>query len=383
MKHRSFLPLFVRLCSLLLGTVPLLHAQTDVRPAPGGQRILFVDGDDIRPAPGGKRLLFIDGGKELRPEPGGKLLLTIDADGDVRHTWNGIRIAYWDGWSLRRAPRSPELLFVDGDDVRPTMGGPRLLFFDGPKLSRAQVTAVLYVLKPEFFKLTPEETATKQKEMSDNGAGKGATGDPWLGSHAILAHNTNAAKRAGSIIVTKQADYYGITYKTGEEPAWQGIALNVALPGSRTPELWAAVGPGGASSLGVYEVSGNSLRGVWVPVNATQDRSLLGYENLNGPAELGGVYKVVSGKLPNGGAAYTGDLNIDPLPARMSGNAKCYRIRWTTGTTAVGFQIQTKLAVAAGWGADCEILRFRLENTGIVVDALNKAGAQANYLLQK
>lgn len=383
MKHRFPSLLLVWLCGLYPILIAPLSAQTDIRPTPGGKRILFVDGDDIRPAPGGKRLLFIDQEKELRPEPGGKVLLYIDGT-DIRDRFGGIRIAFWDGWTLRRSPGGPILLFVDGDDLRPTMGGPRLMFFDGPKLSRAQATAVLYVLKPELFTLSAESTAAKQKEMSDNGASPGATGDPWLGSHAILSHNTSGGpKRAGAIIVTKQADYYGITYKTADNPAWQGIAVNVALPGSRAPELWAAVGPAGASSLGIYEQSGNSLRGVWVPVNASQDRSLLGFENLNGPAELGGGYKITSGKLPNGGIAYSGDLNIDPLPAQLGGNAKCYRIRWTTGTTAVGFQSQTKLAVAAGWGADCEMLRFRLENAGIVVDVINKAGTPGSYTLQK
>lgn len=352
-------------------------AQTDIRPAPGGKRLLFVDGDDIRPAPGGKRLLFIDQGKELRPEPGGKVLLAIDGD-DIRDKFGGTRIAVWENWSLRRSPRGPELLFVDGDDLRPTMGGPRTLFFDGPKLSKAQVTAVLYLLRPELF-----SNATPARDTPDTTASGGANGDPWIGSHNILAHQTSGAKRAGAIVVAKQADYYGITYKTGETPAWQGIAINVTLPGSRGPELWAAVAPGGAASLGIYEVNGNSLRGVWVPVNASADRSLLGYENLNGPAELGGGYKVLNGKLPGGGATYTGELNIDPLPNKLSGNAKCYRIRWTTGTTALGFQTQTKLAVAAGWGADYETLRFKIENSGIVVEVLNKAGTQSGYLLQK
>lgn len=366
---------------LLAGVVTTTFAQTDIRPAPGGKRLLFVDGDDIRPAPGGKRLLFIDQGKELRPEPGGKVLLAIDGD-DIRDKFGGTRIAVWDGWSLRRAPRGPELLFVDGDDLRPTMGGPRTLFFDGPKLSKAQVTAVLYIMRPELFAPAAGDTA-KQKEMPANSATGSATDDPWLGSHNILSHQSGGAKRSGAIVVTKQADYYGISYKTGEATAWQGIAVNVALPGSRGPELWAAVAPGGAASLGIYEVNGNSLRGVWVPVNASQDRSLLGYENLNGPAELGGGYKILNGKLPNGGAAYTGELNIDPLPTKLYDNARCYRIRWTTGTTALGFQTQTKLAVAAGWAADFETLRFRIENSGIMVEVLNKAGALGSYWLQK
>jgi hypothetical protein len=335
MKKKSLL--FV-LMSFLLATVTGLQAQTDIRPEPGGKRLLFVDGDDIRPAPGGKRLLFVDG-TDLRPEPGGKRLLCLEND-NIRATPNGVRIAMWDGHELRRGPGGKVLLYVDGDTIRPSFNGPRMYFLDGPKLSQAQLTAVLYVLKPELFTLSTEETATKEKEMARNEAteDKRVSGDPWLGDHAIAGQNTTATtKRTGSIAIAKQGNYYSVKYLTGENPAWQGIAVKVELPGS-APELWAAVGPAGATSLGVYEIGAVTLHGVWVPVNAALDDKLLGFENLTGGGQLGGVYQILNGKLPAGGAAYRGGtLNIDPLPDSLGGTAKCYRIRWSTGTSAVGF----------------------------------------------
>lgn len=372
------------LCSFFLGLATALHAQTDIRLEPGGKRILFVDGDDIRPAPGGKRLLFVDG-TDLRPEPGGKRLLCLE-NNNIRPTPSGIRIALWDNdHTLRRTPAGKILLFVDGDDIRPYFGGPRMYFIDGPKLSQAQLTAVLYVLKPELFTLSADETAAKEKEMAANGAAedKRLAADQWVGDHAIAGQNTGATtKRTGSIAIAKQGSYYAIKYNTGDTPPWQGVGVIVQNPGS-APQLWAAVAPGGAASLGIYQVNGGALRGVWVPPNASQDASVLGFENLAGAAQLGGVYKIISGKLPNGGAAYTGALNIDPLAATFSSTVKSYRMRWSTGTSAVGFLFKNRLAVAAGWGTDWEILRMQLSSTSISVDLMNKTGAEGTYTLLK
>lgn len=373
----------VWLCCLLLAPLARLQAQTDIRPEPGGRRILFVDGDDIRPAPGGKRLLFVDG-TDIRPEPGGKRLLCLEND-NIRPTPNGIRLAFWDGQTLRRTPAGKVLLFVDGDIIRPYFNGPRMYFIDGPKLSQAQLTAVLYVLKPELFTLSADETAAKQKEMAVNEAteDKRLAADQWVGDHAFASQDTPATtKRTGSIAIAKRGNYYAITYNTADNPPWQGIGVKVQFPGS-DPELWAAVAPGGAASLGIYEVNGGALRGVWIPVNANEDASVLGFENLAGASPLGGAYKIVSGKLPNGGAAYSGALNIDPLTATFTNTVKSYRVRWSTGTSAVGFLFKNRLAVAAGWGADWEILRMQLSSSSISVDLMNKTGAEGTCTLFK
>jgi|GEM_PF-3040804 len=380
----SLLKLVAVVLSMLLGSGGL-RAQTNVRPEPSGKRILFVDGDTIRPDPSGNRLLFIDGGDTLRPNPSGERLLFVDHDGDIRHSPGGVRLACWDGDTLRRTPAGPILLVVDGGDtIRPTMNGPRMYFFDGPKLSKIQITAVLYQLKPELFKLSAEEIAAKEKKMAENGKAEEArlAADPWVGDHQIAGQNTTATtKRTGSIAITKQGDFYAITYKTGENPAWSGIGAPVTLVQGADPELWAAVAPSGAVSLGTYAINGGNLTGTWIPVNADHDKAVLGFENLAGAPQLGGVYKITGGKLPNGGAAYTGALNIDPLPATFSGTAKCYRIRWATGTSAVGFVVKNHLTVAAGWGADWEVLRFRLDTSALQVDLLNKTGAEGSYTI--
>lgn len=382
MKKLSSSIVFLGLCGLLFGFAVSLQAQTSIRPDLHGPRILFVDGDNIRPDPNGKRLLFVDG-TDIRPEPGGKRLLCLEHD-NVRPTPNGIRIAFWDGPTLRRTPNGKILLFVDGDNIRPTFNGPRMYFMDGPKLSQAQLTAVLYYLKPELFTLTDEEVAAKKKEMAENEAAEDArlAADQWVGDHKFAGQNiTTTVKHTGSVAIAKQGNYYSVKYSSGENPPWQGIGVKVDLPGGQ--ELWAAVAPASATSLGIYEVNAGSLRGSWVPVNAAQDASVLGFENLAGAPQLGGVYKILSGKLPNGGVAYSGALNIDPLPATFSGTVQTYRIRWATGTSAVGFLTKGKLAVAAGWGADWEILRMQLQNASISVDLMNKTGAEGSYTLFK
>ncbi|MDR3401328.1 MAG: hypothetical protein P4L99_02430 [Chthoniobacter sp.] len=362
-----------------------LRAQTNIRPDPTGKRLLFVDGQNIRPDPWGNRLLFVDG-DNLRPDPGGKRLLFVDQDGDVRPEPGGVRLAHWDGTVLRKSPGGPRLGLLDDKDFRPEPGFKRYFFMDGPPLTRMQLTAVLYLLKPEFFQISPEEKAAKEKEMAQNGAEEDARrgADQFPGEHPILSHsNTAGAKRTGTVQITKQGEFYALTLKTGDNPAWQGIGVKVTTAGG-DQELWAGIAPAGAVSLGVYGIKGGALSGTWIPINAAADKSVLGYEMLAGAPQIGGVYKITSGKLPNGGVAYTGAMNIDPLSESLIADAPCYRFRWATGTTALAFRVGDRMAVAAGWGTDYEVLRLRLDHAdGLGGDFLGKTGAKGSYNLGK
>jgi hypothetical protein len=99
---------------------------------------------------------------------------------------------------------------------------------------------------------------------------------------------------------------------------------------------------------------------------------------------LGGVYKITSGKLPNGGVAYTGALNVDPLNQTLNSDGKCYRFRWATGTTGLAFRAGDRLAVAAGWGADFETLRLTLNHAdGLAGDFISKSGLKGYYTLDQ
>jgi hypothetical protein len=367
----------------LLMPISALLADADIRAEFGGKRILFVDGNDIRPEPGGKRLLFIDADGDIRPEPGGKRLLLVDADGNVRPEPNGVRLAFWDGLELRRNPGGPRLGLLEDHDFRASPGGKRFFFVDG-KVSRIQLTAVLYLLQPDLLKLSPTEKAAKEKEMAAAGAESEAAAkvDYFPGAHQIITHYTDGPKkRTGSIVLTKQGDYYGVNFKTGDQPAWAGIGFKYKSP-SGDEELWAAVGPGAAASLGIYQINGGNLTGTWIPVNAANDKAVLGFENLTGSAKLGGIYQINSGKLPNGGVAYTGALNIDPLPLKMNSTGDCFRFRWATGTTALAFRVGDRMVVAAGWGDDYEILRLEMNNSkGFNGDFMSKSGGKGYYTI--
>ncbi|MEP6672241.1 MAG: hypothetical protein ABJF10_23965 [Chthoniobacter sp.] len=377
-------PLLLALGCCLWSAAPL-RAQTDIRSSFNGKRILFVHDSDVRPDPNGKRVLFIDG-DFLRPDPSGKRLLYVDQDGDIRPDLHGVRLACWDGTELRRTPGGLRLGLVDDKDFRPEPGFKTYFYMDGPPLTRMQLTAVLYLLKPEFFQISPEEKVAKEKEMAKNGAEEDARrgADQFPGEHPILAHSSTAgARRTGSVQITKQGDFYALTLKTGDNPAWQGIGVKVTTAGG-DQELWAGIAPAGAVSFGVYGIKGGALSGTWIPVNAAADKSVLGYEVLTGAAQIGGVYKITAGKLPNGGVAYTGAMSIDPLSESLIADAPCYRFRWATGTTALAFRVGDRMAVAAGWGADYEVLRLRLDHAdGLGGDFLGKTGAKGSYNLGK
>lgn len=199
--------LFVLGCCLALAAS--LRAQTDIRSSFNGKRLLFVHGSDVRPDPNGHRVLFIDG-DFLRPDPNGKRLLYVDQDGDIRPDLHGVRLACWDGTELRRTPGGLRLGLVDDKDFRPEPGFKTYFYMDGPPLTRMQLTAVLYLLKPEFFQISPEEKVAKEKETAQNGAAEEARrgADAFPGEHPILAHSsTMGAKRAGTVQITGRASF--------------------------------------------------------------------------------------------------------------------------------------------------------------------------------
>lgn len=361
--------------------LPALFAQTNIRPEPGGARLLFVDGNDIRPAPGGPRQLFIDG-NNIRPEPGGKRLLFVDGN-DVRPEPGGPRLAFWDGPTLRRAPGGPILLVVDGDSIRPQAGGKRLFFIDGPALARPQLTAVLRLLKPEIFASGP--AAEKPAPVEPTTAP--ADGDAFIGEFKIASYtSSDGGKRAGTVTIRKQGPLYALSFQTADSPPWQGIAISppIAPPvGTGERELWAAIGPQGMVSLGLYQARGGTLTGVWYPLNAAADRSVYGSETLVGAADLGGAYRITAGRLPSGGATYTGTLNIEPVGKPIQGDNRTCLFKWTTGNVGVAFRAGDFVAVCAGSGADCQIVRFRATKSGLAGEFLGKAKADGTYTLRK
>ena len=384
---KTFLQLLVG--GFLAFAVPLVHAQTTIRTEPGGTRLLFVDGKDIRKAPGDTRLLFIDE-NTLRPSPTGKRLLFLDGN-DVRPEPGGPRLAFWDGPTLRRTPGGTVLLVVDDNIIRSHAGGQRLLFIDGPALSKAQMTATLYLLKPDVFNpaQSAPSTASAKPAKPENPAPnppaipEATSGDAISGEYKIARYsNSNGTTRSGSVSIQKRGPLYALTFKTGDAAEWQGIAFALAPKPGGNIELWAAVGPPDTVALGIYQAREGTLRGAWYPLNGGEDRTVYGSETLVGSPKLGGAYQS-SGKLPNGGATYTGALTVEPGGATLNGDGETYLFKWPTGTVGAAFRAGDLVAVCAGWGADCQIVRFRIESGNLAGEFYGRDKSKGSYTLGK
>lgn len=364
--------------ALVLTLAGAVCAQTDIRDAPGGKRLLFVDNDDIRPEPGGKRLLFVDG-QDIRDEPGGKRLMFVDGD-DVRPEPGSYRIAFYDGEQLRRRPGGQVLLSLKHPDIRPDFNGERLFFIDGKELSRAQMTAVLMQIKPEVFKLSDDEIAALKKEMADNAAEseRQASEDKIPGTYDIASYWSPAGdKRSGKVEVVKKGDYYVATTAFGQD----GVLVRIDDENTAL-----ALGPTGTAALGIFAIKGGELSGKWVPTYAPgTDAANIGTETASGSPDLKGDYKV-TGKQPKTQADYAGTLTITPdEETTLEGDGKCYTLTWTFGATkiqGVGFRYKDTLYVSAASAPDFSILRLKTKD-GLVGDWYNNAKAKGSYTMIK
>lgn len=355
-------------------------AGTDIRPAPGGKRLLFVDGNDIRDAPGGKRLAYVDE-KSIRPEPGGKRLLFIDGD-SVRPEPGGVRLLYVDGPALRRKPGGPVLLHVKHPDVRPKADGERALFIDGPELTRPQLVAALYVLKPELFELTAEEEAALKKAAA--AAAAEANKDPAAGTYNITVFSSSDdTQRAGKVVVEKKGDLYAVAFQYKDGPAWQGVGVR------DKDQILVALGPEKTISLGVFDVaSDGALAGAWMPYWAPgYEKSLFGAEKLKGAADLGGAYQITDAKQPGrDGKPYKGAVTVTKQEATIGNSYPTYLMTYDFGTAklpAVGVRVGDKLFVCSGSGKDFAVLQLKVDSSSLVGDFYTNTKAKGFYTLTK
>jgi hypothetical protein len=190
------------------------------------------------------------------------------------------------------------------------------------------------------------------------------------------------APHGGSATIRKQGPLYALTFKVAEMHHWQGIAFAIApRPGANT-ELWAAIGSREMVSLGIYQARGGTFRGVWYPLNAADDPAVYGSETLIGQPTLGGSYEI-SGRLPNTGETYTGALKVESGTAVLNGDGQTCLFKWKTGTFGAGFRVDDLVAVCAGWGEDCQIVRFRIESGNLSGEFYGKDKAKGEYTLTK
>lgn len=355
---RFFAPAMV--VSLMMAHTTVAHSEdtANVRPDPGGKRLLFIDGDSIRHEPGGKRLLFIDG-KNFRDSPNGKRLLFIDGD-NIRREPNGIRLAFVDGNNIRRTPGGKRLLFIDGDNIRPDPQGERLYFIDG-KVSKTQLIAALYILKPELFKLTEEEEAELKKAMKEaEEESDKEFHDVHVGKFDVLNSSMEDWGKGVVTTIKGKDDNFYLEMKLAKQ-TMHGIGIR--RPGQSWEELWIAFAPEGAVALCVYDIDQGRLSGRWIPINAAKDgKKTFGAETLEGPASLDGEFQIVDAKAPNEGDKYAGSVEIHPYSPQgnQSDLFDLYNITWKFGAAkiaGVGAKVKSTpgkfaLIVASGTKGD-------------------------------
>lgn len=329
-----------------------LAAGTDIRPEPGGKRLLFVDNQDIRKEPGGKRLLFVDG-DSLRAEPGGPRLLYFDGS-DVRPEPGGIRIAAWDGPTLRRWPGGKILLVVDGRDIRPEAGGKRLLFIDGAELTREQVSAVLYQLKPEVFKLSAEEKKFAEDAIKEGQAYDAAQIAPERenGDYSPINGTGPWGEKAGGVSLKWTGNHYAMKF---QKQGLVGAGLKVEDSGYK---VIGGVGKG-KFTTGIFRFKNDAWTGSWIAAPGTDPKSQQPDTWKTGE-EADGDFASKVGKLTFKATEEKLDGEGEIREVTSDKGAKGYAFRF--GNKAVGFTLIFALGPEAG------VFHFKSDGGGMVGD---------------
>lgn len=353
---------------LLLRTAAVQASPTLIDSQPDGKRVLQVYDKEIASDATKKNLLYIDG-NDILANIHDPAVLVID-DNDVRPSAAGVILARFDSEDLRHGARGKVVINYHHPDICPDAHSNRIYRVDGPKLTRQQLVAVLYILKPEIFQLSPDEKAAQQKERADNAAEADslAAADQAAGKWDVLNGNGPVANIGKGAITfgPKKGDVYPaiFDYAAGGGPSWAGVAAYKVVSGDRY--LWTAYGTPKTIGLCVYEIDGGTLTGKWYPWYCDGDPKNVGTETLSGPASLDGEFKIVSAKTPTTGAPYAGTVSI--APTKIVGadeSEQPYLLTWTLGTVkirGIGIRSGKNLFVASGSGADVLIAMFKIEN---------------------
>lgn len=341
---------------------------------PGGKRLIQIDGNDVGPVDG-KVALTIDSEGFINNRDGKRLLLV--SDDDVRPAAGGLKLATFDGDDIRHGNGGKVVLNYREKEICPDASSNRIYSIEGDdKLSRAQLVAAMYLLKPELFKLTAAEEAEQKKDRADAAAeqAKADSADPAAGAYDVLNSSGIVDKLGkGSITVgTKLGEAYPVTLDLtpGGGPTWGGVAHFDEIDGDKC--LFVAYGTPKTVGLCVYEITGGTLKGKWLPWFNDGTAKNVGTENLNGPASLDGTYKITAAAAPGTGAAYTGTVTIKPATiVGASDSAKPYTVTWTFGATkiyGVGIRSGKYLFVASGTGADTCVAKYVIGNGTMTAD---------------
>ena len=129
-----------------------------------------------------------------------------------------------------------------------------------------------------------------------------------------------------------------IKWSLPNSPPYSGVGLMA------DGALGVGWGLGANYGVVVYKVNGGTLDGRWA---TAVTGNFVGTETLSGPDGLNGTYKITGATTPNGGAAYTGTVDIAP-------NGDTYNVKWKleSGASYAGVGIKHGDSLIVGWGAD-------------------------------
>jgi hypothetical protein len=355
--------------AILVIFIRVAHSATPtfVESAPDGKRLLGILDNEIDD-PDGKPLLYIHD-QEILTDIHAPATLVVD-DHDVRHSAAGVKLATFDGENIRHADGQKVIINYHHPDICPDSQSNRIYTVNGAQLTNQQLVAALYILKPDLFKLSDQETADQQKaiEAANAEQEKLDAADQVAGKWTVL-NGTGPVDNIGSGFITfgkKLGEVYPVTFDHSKAngPTWSGVAWYKVVSGDKT--IWAAYGTPKTVGLCVYEIDGGKLTGKWYPWYNDGDPKNTGTENLQGPDTLDGDYTITSATAPTTGAVYTGSVSIKPLTIVGSADdTKPYSVTWTLGATkieGIGIKTGKYLFVSAGSGADVNIAKFKIDN---------------------
>src|SRR3954470_16495177 len=168
--NRGINSLAIVALTFLTATSSLMASGSFICKEPGGKRLIQIDDKEVS-KPGGKILIYIDGNDLLLGNIHAAPFLVVD-DSDVRPSAAGVIIAHFDGDDVRHGPRSDGKVLINyhGSGLSPSSAENRIYSIEGEPLTKQQLVAGLYLLKPEMFKLSDGEIAAQQQAMKEAGA---------------------------------------------------------------------------------------------------------------------------------------------------------------------------------------------------------------------
>ena len=140
--------------------IPVARATpTFVCQEPGGKRLIFISGSDVGLEADKKTLLRIDSNNDLIEDTDGHRIFFVDKD-DVRpgSARAGVKIAVFDGDDIRHATGGKVLINYHHPDLCPTRQDNRIYSIEGPPISKQELVAAMYILHPDWFKLTDRKS---------------------------------------------------------------------------------------------------------------------------------------------------------------------------------------------------------------------------------